>query len=724
MAKGNRKPTIRVLIVGAAGVGKNCLESRFTTCTYPPLYDPSLTLSSRRFLTLSPYQPPEEKEPVTRPLNTSHGLESLPLVGSSLEAAQTTQHEERPRSDGGVSSTFSNPTASTPQTPRTDNTNNTSPPSSNDNDLLPSPTRPPPAPPPAETRCKECVREATYMVELTNYPSLQLPKVRQQLYARGEYDAVLLVYDVGNRESFDAIMDLHSEIPLRKFKSRKKDSSGVRRKRSSIFGNATNNDTTTTGDGEGGGGETVVALIGNKSDFDTYYLPLSPFHLDKEAAKLQEVEVEERSLVHPLWRESRVYEDDTTPLPMSSSPTKSSRSVPLQRRRRTPPHMTDNNGARRSVIMSETGGQQNRSSVLFSTNRRESIKTVPEGRTRMDRDMERNIRTDRPLRRESTSSAEAIERWMIQTNNPLTPPNDHHRHNDNQQQVGLVGGVSEDEEDVVTRVETNTNTNITTTAASPKRQVSRLEGEMLARQLLLSVPFFETSAKTGENVEQVFEAIVREVLSQMGRSPPEPEQKKHERHAETEETKTGNKERRGCAKNTKESHEVEGTKTKDTVHKKEASNSKPQQKDGNKGSKNDKGGKRGKKHDKTISEEETDNNRKGLARKERRKKLGKEDKRTRNTAGTPVQEQQQRDELLQITAVSTDIGKADDESSRNSKNLLAEEAILEEEEEAETSTQMDVGPSPQHYRRESFLGRFKRAFGSKKSSPIVPHVAA
>jgi len=40
---------------------------------------------------------------------------------------------------------------------------------------------------------------------------------------------------------------------------------------------------------------------------------------------------------------------------------------------------------------------------------------------------------------------------------------------------------------------------------------------MLARTLLLNVPFRETSAKTGENVEEIFEAIVREVLWEMGK---------------------------------------------------------------------------------------------------------------------------------------------------------------------------------------------------------------
>jgi hypothetical protein len=38
---------------------------------------------------------------------------------------------------------------------------------------------------------------------------------------------------------------------------------------------------------------------------------------------------------------------------------------------------------------------------------------------------------------------------------------------------------------------------------------------------MLNVPFYETSAKTGENVEDMFEAVVREVLSARGALPDE-----------------------------------------------------------------------------------------------------------------------------------------------------------------------------------------------------------
>lgn len=52
-----------------------------------------------------------------------------------------------------------------------------------------------------------------------------------------------------------------------------------------------------------------------------------------------------------------------------------------------------------------------------------------------------------------------------------------------------------------------------------QREVSVREGETLARRLLLPVPFHETSARTGENVDEAFEAVIRAVLKSQGRDP-------------------------------------------------------------------------------------------------------------------------------------------------------------------------------------------------------------
>ncbi len=158
--------------------------------------------------------------------------------------------------------------------------------------------------------CEDCLTDAqhhaTYLVEVTNYPALQTPKERYQVFAKGEYDAILLVHDIGSRGSFEAAQDLHSEIPLRHGRrGRKRSPAGKHRvgaqephqhlpRRRGDGGNR----------GGGNAKETVVALVGNKSDFDEEYasasLGLDPDHMlrNKEAV-LQEADVEERSLVHP-----------------------------------------------------------------------------------------------------------------------------------------------------------------------------------------------------------------------------------------------------------------------------------------------------------------------------------------------------------------------------------------------------------------------------------------
>lgn len=61
------------------------------------------------------------------------------------------------------------------------------------------------------------------------------------------------------------------------------------------------------------------------------------------------------------------------------------------------------------------------------------------------------------------------------------------------------------------------------TTVNSGRQVSHVDGEGLALELATQVPFFETSAKTGENVDELFEAIARAVLKEMGRGEVNPE---------------------------------------------------------------------------------------------------------------------------------------------------------------------------------------------------------
>lgn len=100
--------------------------------------------------------------------------------------------------------------------------------------------------------------------------------------------------------------------------------------------------------------------------------------------------------------------------------------------------------------------------------------------------------TSRPKPSDAESS-ETVERWL--------------------QMVGEAA--AEDKEDAALEP---ARPEATVSKAKPRRSVSKAEGEDLARSLELQVPFFETSAMTGANVEEAFEAAVRSVLKKMGRS--------------------------------------------------------------------------------------------------------------------------------------------------------------------------------------------------------------
>ena len=351
---------------------------------------------------------------------------------------------------------------------------------------------PPPPPPPAETRNQRAhlsdevphtvYDDATYLVELTNAPALLDQTARSRVLAKGHYDAILLVYDLGNRATFEAVQEIYDEIPLRRTKRGRKKGHAtgtVRKSRSSIFA---------------GGGlvrEPVVALVGNKSDFDDEFagfgggFDLGLVLSDKEAV-LQEADVEERSLVHPLYRESRAYDD--APL---LSPAISTRSTPVARARGAGSETAAD--ARRSVLSAD-----------------HALLGVPEGRW-PSHAVERIRSGPGPLVVPRVKSGppflempgkmtrvQSIEKW-IETGSPGLP---------------VETGLEEDDAALVDSGASDAEKTERTTAL--RRQVSRLEGEMLTRTLRLTVPFFETSAKTGENVDEVFEAVVREVLAERG----------------------------------------------------------------------------------------------------------------------------------------------------------------------------------------------------------------
>ncbi|KAK0619969.1 hypothetical protein B0T14DRAFT_566764 [Immersiella caudata] len=497
MGKRSEKPTIRILLLGAPGVGKGCLESTFTTTTYPPLYDASLTINSRRFLTLSP------------------SLGNQLAESSTTTATQALPRPSTPRRPRSASTTISNPasehrtSADTPITPTattippklTLQTTHSLWPSAATNQPL-TPTSPGAIPTSATTTTatpSTAIAE-TYLVEVTNYPALQNPKIRSSLLSKGDYDAVLLVYDITSRASFTAISSLHSEIPLIPKKRRR---GSVRRSRSSIFGGGGHqrkgSDSTAAaaraediffkGEGGNGGRETVVALVGNKCDVDAAEfggggeIDLGYPLVEKEAV-LQAAEVEERSLVHPLFRRSVLAEDGNglPPVVEVEPPLKSPRSVrsvPVARA----PRMDAEDVARRTrSVVSE------RASV-FSVAKRGSLNLVPEeqvAKSKVPSQRRRAVGVELPPTPPEAEAESAIQKWFLELEG-------------NSRERGGKGGEEEEEVKIA------------------KREVSKFEGEMLARTLLLNVPFRETSAKTGEHVEGIFEAIVREVLWEMGK---------------------------------------------------------------------------------------------------------------------------------------------------------------------------------------------------------------
>ncbi|KAK1752316.1 hypothetical protein QBC47DRAFT_69703 [Echria macrotheca] len=520
--------------------------------TYPPLYDPNLTLTSRRYFTLSSGEPSHHDQQqqhspsTTRPLETSHGLPPTPAPRFSTD---TTSRPTRPRS---ASSTVSNPPASLPSpvpptqrsptwpspppktaaTPKLSLQTNTSAATSKHPNGLPTPISPTTA----------GSKPTTFLVEITNYPALQNARARAQVLSRGDYDAIMLIYDVGSRASFDAIPSLHNEIPSSSLGGRRRNKA-VRRSRSSIFGSSSSNHQTPISSyaddswrpspvvddsslrsrppprSASGSGEIVVALVGNKSDFpvdDSSFTstPNSPVTEEKEA-EIQTAEVHARSLVHPLFRQSREFDQDGT---MPTSP-RSARSMPVggcpwdyqgsgsdpDHRNSRPPRWSgiETNVRRTRSVTSEGGGGTSGQRIsVFSVARRGSLNLVPE-EDRRDEQEDNNSTIQNIV---SSPAAGA----------PPTPPHD----NDDTEPAAAIQKWLEMDGDGGNGG-SHSRTPRTPYEPPPppsprERQVSHFEGEMLSRSLLLNVPFIETSARTGSNVEGAFEAVIRQVLHEMG----------------------------------------------------------------------------------------------------------------------------------------------------------------------------------------------------------------
>lgn len=422
-------PTVRILVIGTAGAGKNCLESRFTTSQYPPPYDPSLTLCSRRFLTL---EPKPSSDGGSRPTG----------LHVSTDFHWSTPSLLSPPDSAGPASPISDPVSpiSFISTTSTLNTSTTSIPASASfpNELeLP---RPQP--------CAKCAhRASTYLVEVVNYPALQSAKVRQHVLAKGDYDAVLLVYDVSDRRSFDKVREYHAEVSLVSSsvtKNHRRERSHVPRRHSgpptgsslqrrssvmSFFSPGVGGQVGHEEDvqaGNGSGDSVVVALVGNKADIG-----------DGDSNLSEKADGDDE-----LADEDDDFDDDC------------------------------------ESAIAVFGDALNRSLHEKEAKLGAALSAL------------RATSTPKPSHAEGS---ETVERWLQ-----------------------IVGQAAE--EDNEGKPHDPTAPEPISSKAKPGRSVSEAEGEDLARSLELQVPFFETSARTGTNVEEAFEAVVRSVLKQMGRS--------------------------------------------------------------------------------------------------------------------------------------------------------------------------------------------------------------
>ncbi|CAK7225689.1 hypothetical protein SCUCBS95973_005948 [Sporothrix curviconia] len=460
MGKGTSNPTVRILMLGAAGVGKNCLESRFTTMTYPPPYNPALTLNSRRYFTLPPIHAAGDCEEEDRE--------------SDKKDAVVVTTEERPgtSSTGGTPPSPSSP--SSPHRPAAATTNvavqvpeDTA--SLDDRTLVASSV--------GTSLCSACARENnTYLVEVINYPDLQSPAVRKQVHAKADYDAVLLVYDVTSSASFDSMAALHAEIPVCTRKNHQAHhrraaphASSTRSRTSGWFGGG-GNETGTTGSGE-----IVVGLVGNRCDVDEdgdgeEDSGDEAGATTKAGPSTSTAAVTEDDLLHPLYRESILYEE-----------LMASRKAQGQ------------------------GGKMKKDSTTDEQDNKDEM-PLPDAIARMEASKNDDIHKWLQISRPTPPSL------MLSADEPLLSPRP-------------FSGSRASPVTVPTKTTTKTTTNppsetAAKTPAKPRRrhrQVSPADGTMLAQALQLPVPFLETSAKTGHHVERALEQLVRAVLAEMGR---------------------------------------------------------------------------------------------------------------------------------------------------------------------------------------------------------------
>ncbi|KAK0715271.1 hypothetical protein B0H67DRAFT_237697 [Lasiosphaeris hirsuta] len=229
---------------------------------------------------------------------------------------------------------------------------------------------------------------------------------------------------------------------------------------------------------------------------------------------MQAAEVEERGLVHPLFRESRVLGEGDMPM----SP-RSARSVPVGR------SVFERGGGEGDIrrsrsVVSEGGVHRPGQRVsVFSVAKRGSLNLVPEEETHEESREGEEEEEEGEEGPEWPPGLQQRRRQRLRrvSNLPPTPPEPTAKAIEKWLEIDIADLRPERTDDdplYLDEERTHVGSHDSESTEAAKRQVSRFEGEMLARSLLLNVPFFETSAKTGENVDEVFEAILREVLQE------------------------------------------------------------------------------------------------------------------------------------------------------------------------------------------------------------------
>lgn len=291
-------------------------------------------------------------------------------------------------------------------------------------------------------------RSRTCLMEIINYPLLHSASHRNQVLSKRQYDAILLVYDVRSRASFEHIKTLHAEISsLSPRDGRRKGPNATGRggssadsrspqcprnlKRSlfSVFGGSPRDQEGQVSMSlrKGETGTTVVAVVGNKCDLEDG--EDTPALLEEECDDCDET-----------------ADDLNHALALFGYPPSPS----LAAREHVPAPLTSN------VVLPDQHVPTRVRSFHSTVSVDESI------RTQVNEKLEIDVNTEEV----STGSIPAGSQTVVR---------------------------------------------------GRERQVSIAEGEALALEWSTNVPFFEASAKTGKNIEELFDATAKAVLTERTR---------------------------------------------------------------------------------------------------------------------------------------------------------------------------------------------------------------